>query len=325
MPDRWGLRLVARQCGEAVEAGGAGARRLVVWGSAALALAGCASSQPMRSAGFIPTSGAYDPKLGVRASDKVVADGTDVPKGGGTYLIGRPYVVAGRRYFPSDRPFSAVGIASWYGDAFQGRKTANGEIFDKRAVTAAHTTMPLPSYARVTNLLNARSIIVRVNDRGPYAAGRVMDVSERVAEALDFKNRGTARVKVEYIGRAALDGSQDDRLIASLRTDGTAASLDGSPDLGSGLFAQAPPAWPRAPDGEPPPDATQPAAAPTMQADASDAAAEDAGTTVAVGTPPPPARPFQLGTSKGPLRLTALAPHTRAGAPAPRTDEPATY
>ena len=84
-------------------------------------------------------------------------------------------------------------MASWYGDAFQGRRTANGEIYDKASLTAAHPTMPLPSYARVTNLVNGYSIIVRVNDRGPYRGGRVMDVSSRVADVLDFKGAGTAQ------------------------------------------------------------------------------------------------------------------------------------
>ena len=120
-------------------------------------------------------------------------------------------------------------MASWYGDAFHGRKTANGEIYDKRALTAASPTMPLPSYARVTNLENGYSVIVRVNDRGPYAAGRVMDVSSRVADVLDFKRMGTAKVKVEYVGRAPLEGSDDNELLATLRTDGSPAEIGGAP------------------------------------------------------------------------------------------------
>ena len=101
----------------------------------------------------------------------MVDPGEPVPKGGGTYRVGSPYVVGGRVYVPRFDPhYRAVGLASWYGDDFYGRYTANGEIFDMNSVSAAHPTMPLPSYARVTNLDNGRSLIVRVNDRGPYRA-----------------------------------------------------------------------------------------------------------------------------------------------------------
>ncbi len=163
-----------------------------------------------------------------RASPKVVADGQPVPRGGGQYLVGRPYRIAGRTYRPAENTsYSAVGMASWYGAAFRGRRTANGEIYDMAALTAAHPTMPLPSYARVTNLSNGYSIIVRVNDRGPYSGGRVMDVSSRVADVLKFKGAGTARIKVQYVGRAPLGGSDDSMLLASLRTDGSPANLNG--------------------------------------------------------------------------------------------------
>jgi rare lipoprotein A len=169
-----------------------------------------------------------DPKYGVSASPRIVAEGEPVPKGGGRELVGRPYVVAGRTYVPQDnRHYIREGLASWYGTAFHGRLTANGEIFDRYSVAAAHPTMPLPSYARVTNLKNSRSMIVRVNDRGPYHADRVMDVSERVAEALDFKRSGTARIRVEYVGKASLRGSDDDKLLATLREDGRPAPIPG--------------------------------------------------------------------------------------------------
>src|SRR5579885_777709 len=130
---------------------------LLVLGAAALALANCAGN------------GGIDPRYGVAASPRVVAPGEPVPKGGGVYRVGKPYVVAGQVYVPEADPhYSAVGLASWYGDDFHGRYTANGEIFDKDSISAAHPTLPLPSYARVTNLSNNRSIIVRINDRGPY-------------------------------------------------------------------------------------------------------------------------------------------------------------
>jgi rare lipoprotein A len=162
------------------------------------------------------------------ASRKVVADGESVPRGGGQYLVGRPYTVAGHRYYPAENPsYTATGMASWYGAAFHGRRTANGEIYDMASLSAAHPTMPLPSYARVTNLENGYSVIVRVNDRGPYHAGRVTDVSSRVADVLDMKAMGTARVKIDYIGPAPIEGSDDSQLLASLRTDGSPANMIG--------------------------------------------------------------------------------------------------
>lgn len=171
-------------------------------------------------------AGGIDKKYGVRASPRVTAEGQAVPKGGGRSLVGKPYVIAGRTYVPQHSPnYSAVGLASWYGSAFHGRLTANGEVFDRYSIAAAHPTMPLPSYARVTNLKNRKSMIVRVNDRGPYHANRVMDVSQTVAEALDFKRVGTANVRVEYVGRASLNGSDDNVLLASLRSDGLPAQL----------------------------------------------------------------------------------------------------
>jgi rare lipoprotein A len=175
-----------------------------------------------------PKTSNIDPKYGVSPSPRVVADGEAVPKGGGYSKVGKPYVIAGEVYTPKDmRKYSATGLASWYGSQFRGRMTANGEVFDMDSVTAAHPTMPLPSYIRVTNTANGRSIIARVNDRGPFHSRRLIDVSERVAEALDFRRVGTARVKVDYIGRAPTEGSDDQLLMASLRTDGSPASLRG--------------------------------------------------------------------------------------------------
>ena len=201
------------------------------WGALAVcaaALAGCAT-QPSLNPGR-PGGGRYfDPILGVWASPRLVEDGQAVPRGGGGYLVGRPYTIGGHTYVPNADPkgYTAVGTASWYGDAFHGRRTANGEIFDKGSISAAHPTLPLPSYVRVTNLKNGRSLIVRVNDRGPYHGGRVMDVSQRVAEALAFKTEGTGRIRIDYVGRASLAGADDDRLLATLTTDGRPARLDG--------------------------------------------------------------------------------------------------
>jgi rare lipoprotein A len=178
--------------------------------AACLVLANCSSSG---------ISSSVDPKYGVSSSPRVVAFGDPVPKGGGTYRVGKPYTVAGRVYVPEeDTHYREEGLASWYGDDFHGRLTANGEVFDMASLTAAHPTLPMPCYARVTNLANGKSLIVRVNDRGPYHGDRVMDVSSRAAELLEFKGHGVARVRVEYVGRAPLEGSDDRQLMATLRT-----------------------------------------------------------------------------------------------------------
>ena len=136
-----------------------------------------------------------------------------------------PIRSAGRIYVPEeDVNYRAEGIASWYGDDFHGRLTANGEVFDMASLTAAHPTLPIPSYARVTNLGNGKSLIVRVNDRGPYHGNRLIDVSNKAAELLEFKGNGTAKVRVEYVGRAPLEGSDDRQLVATLRTGEPAPS-----------------------------------------------------------------------------------------------------
>jgi rare lipoprotein A (peptidoglycan hydrolase) len=113
--------------------------------------------------------------------------------------------------------YRAEGVASWYGPDFHGRRTANGERYDMNGISAAHRSMPLPSYARITNLENGRSIIVRVNNRGPFAYNRVADLSVGAAKALDFYKKGTARVRVEFVGRASREGSDDQMLLATLR------------------------------------------------------------------------------------------------------------
>jgi rare lipoprotein A len=188
-----------------------GVARVVVAAALCLTLANCASSSKFASR--------VDPKYGVSSSPRVVEYGEPVPKGGGTYRVGKPYMVAGRMYVPQeDVDYREEGLASWYGDDFHGRLTANGEVFDMDGLSAAHPTLPMPCYARVTNLSNGKSLIVRVNDRGPYAANRLIDLSHKAAELLDFKGNGIARVRVEYVGRAPLEGSDDRLLMATLRT-----------------------------------------------------------------------------------------------------------
>ena len=186
-------------------------------------------------------------RWGVAASPRVIDPGEPVPKGGGTYVVGSPYVVGGRMYVPQYNPhYEATGLASWYGEDFYGRYTANGEIFDSNAISAASPTMPLPSYARVTNLQNGRSLIVRVNDRGPYVGNRIIDVSARAAQLLGFYGHGTAPVKVEYAGRAPLQGSSDRVLAATLRENEPAP-------LPSTVRLAETPIFPPAPPPPPPP------------------------------------------------------------------------
>lgn len=120
----------------------------------------------------------------------------------------RPYQIKGIWYYPKAMPdYDVTGIASWYGDPFHGRKTASGEVYDKRIVTAAHKTLPLPSTVRVTNLENGRVLTVRVNDRGPFVNSRIIDMSQRGAQLLGFERQGVARVRVEVVG------SDDDRFV----------------------------------------------------------------------------------------------------------------
>ncbi len=183
---------------------------MIAVSTACLALANCSATDKFARK--------IDPKYGVPASPRVVELGERAPKGGGVYRVGKPYVVAGRTYNPvEDANYKTEGLASWYGTDFHGRLTANGEVFDMESITAAHPTLPLPSYVRVTNLSNKKSLVVRVNDRGPFHGNRVIDLSHKSAQLLDFKNTGVARVKVEYIGRASLEGSDDTRLMATLR------------------------------------------------------------------------------------------------------------
>lgn len=187
--------------------------RLLALGAGCLALANCSGG----------TSSKLDPRYGVSASARVVAAGEPVPKGGGVYRVGKPYTVGGRVYVPEEDPhYTVTGLASWYGDDFHGRYTANGEIFDMESISAAHPTLPLPSYVRVTNMANKKSIVVRVNDRGPYVGNRVIDLSVKTAKLLGFYGHGVAKVKVDYVGRAPLEGSDDRKLMATLR-EGTPA------------------------------------------------------------------------------------------------------
>jgi rare lipoprotein A len=246
--------------------------------AACAALANCSSSDRI-----------VDPRYGVAASPRVVQPGEPVPKGGGAYRIGRPYVVGGRTYVPAENNrYRSEGLASWYGPDFHGRLTANGEVYDADGISAAHPTLPLPSYVRVTNLANQRSLIVRINDRGPYSPNREIDLSGRAAELLGYRNRGLARVRVEYVGLAPLEGSDDRRLVATLR-EGTPA----------------------------------PAPSPVMIASARPFLPESTSRNVAMrgSVPAPPQRPFELGldadatTPSGQYAVAANRPKGRGMQP----------
>lgn len=161
-----------------------------------LALAGCSSSGKQQ-AKQDPFAGTGSPRWNGKGA---------VPWGGGRYHVGKPYQVAGRWFEPKEEPnYDKKGAASWYGEAFNRRKTSNGEWFDMTRLTAAHPTLPLPSYVKVTNLDNGREVVVRVNDRGPFVGTRIIDLSKRTAEVLEFKNKGKAPVRVQYIGPAPLN------------------------------------------------------------------------------------------------------------------------
>lgn len=177
--------------------------------AAGLWLAGCA--------GGSSNSPRLDAATGVRPSPRVIAEGQPVPRGGGVYKLGEPYEIAGRWHAPAEEPnYDRVGVASWFGADFHGRLTANGEVFDQGALVAAHPTLPLPSYAYVTNIENGRTILVRINDRGPFARDRIIDLSRHAAAQLGFEAAGTAQIRVRYAGRAPLSGddSHEQRFLA---------------------------------------------------------------------------------------------------------------
>ena len=149
--------------------------RHVLWGVLALALAACSSSGP----------------------DEPPATSTAA---GGAYKVGKPYKVNGRWYYPKTDPsYDHIGTASWYGQDFHGLKTANGEVFDMNRVSAAHPTLPLPSLVRVTNIENGRSIVLRVNDRGPFVDDRLIDLSQAAARELGYERNGLAKVRVQFV------------------------------------------------------------------------------------------------------------------------------
>lgn len=171
------------------------------------ALAACGTGGPSGSGGDFKAKGTSADGLGYYS----YAPPADER---GYYKVGKPYQIAGLWYHPrEDFGYVETGIASWYGPDFHGQRTANGEVYDMEALTAAHRTLQLPSVARVTNLENGRSVVVRINDRGPFARDRIIDLSRRAAEMLGFHDRGTARVRVEVL-------PEESRMIAELAKNG---------------------------------------------------------------------------------------------------------
>lgn len=169
-----------------------------------LAIAGCASHK--QTAKRDPFAGQGSP---------IYPGSGPVPWGGGKYYIGKPYQVAGEWFTPREQPgYDKKGTASWYGEDFNRRKTSNGEWFDMNRLTAASATLPLPSYVKVTNLENGREIVVRVNDRGPFVDTRIMDLSKAAADQLGYLNKGTTRVRVQYLGPAPLSDTGGRHLTA---------------------------------------------------------------------------------------------------------------
>lgn len=182
----------------------------------------------------------------------------------GIYKVGEPYQIAGAWFYPAeDWSYAETGIASFYGGErsgtdFHGKLTANGELYDMNALTAAHTTLPMPSLVRVTNLENGRSIVLRVNDRGPFARGRIIDVSRRAAQLLGFEGQGTARVRVEIQAeesqrlKAALTGRDENQTVAAVPRTAVASDALPPPPGARETRTQA--------TALPPPSATLPAA-----------------------------------------------------------------
>lgn len=180
---------------------------------ALLPLSGCSSSN--KTAKLDPFAGQGSPRY---------PGNGPLPRGGGRYQLGEPYQVAGRWFTPREQPgYDKVGIASWYGPQFHRRQTSNGEWFDMNYLTAAHATLPLPSYAKVTNLQNGREVIVRINDRGPFVGDRIIDLSRQAATVLAFKEQGKAQVRVQYLGPAPLNdrGTELMALNEGLRNGGS--------------------------------------------------------------------------------------------------------
>lgn len=227
---RFGMRLRVTAGRGAGRGGWLGSRAaaLAAIGTAA-ALQACSSNRDIN----LPSVGMRSQTSSRTGYGPRVATGSAIPVGGGSYKLGTPYQINNVWYVPREDPgYDRTGTASWYGADFHGRRTANGEVYNMNALTAAHPTLPLPSYVTVTNVANNRTVLLRVNDRGPYVGGRLIDLSRAAAEALGYDQQGTAQVRVRYAGRAPLSGDDSrERQFLAQQASG-----------GGGIAAVAPPA-----------------------------------------------------------------------------------
>ncbi len=181
----------AKMAGSAWKLAGA-ATTVSILLTASLVLSGCGKS------------GKQDPFAGV--GSPMYQGSGPIPKGGGRRHIGKPYTVAGNKFYPAANPsYDKTGTGSWYGPKFHKRMTSNGEWFDMDYRSAAHPTLPLPSYAKVTNQENGRQLIVRINDRGPFVGDRIIDLSRKSARILGYDRKGKAKVRVQFIGPAPVN------------------------------------------------------------------------------------------------------------------------
>lgn len=161
------------------------------------------------SSGAVGTSGSRTSLFSLLDdnSDRVLPVGAPIPVGGGHYKLGDPYWENGLYFVPKvDKNYDQTGLASWMAEHWHGRRTANHEVHDSTALVTAHPTLPIPSYVRVTNLENGRELVLRVNDRGPFKRGRILDVSKLASRFLAFRDDGLARVRVQYLAEAPISG-----------------------------------------------------------------------------------------------------------------------
>ncbi len=254
-----------------------------------LLLAGCASQ---------PDTGSY------RSAGGAIGDGQ------GSYRVGRPYQIKGVWYYPAvDYNYDKTGIASWYGEYFQGQATANGEIFDLNQLTAANTTLPMPSIVEVTNLQNGRSLRLRVNDRGPFVDRRLIDVSRRAAQLLGFEAQGTAPVEVKIVKDASIEVAEEamhneGQSRVMVADDGAAATTAVvEPPTAASVSAARPARTPVE-------TAPRARARPATPRPASPASAQVA----AVAAPPTSAAPPSAQVAAIPAPPTSAAPPSSAGA-----------
>lgn len=259
-----------------------GLLRLGLIGVTAAGLAACSARPPATS----PTTGSIG-----------AADTSQVPEKA-VYKVGNPYQISGVTYYPTeDYSYDETGVASWYGPGFHAKLTANGEDYDQNDMTVAHRTLPMPSFVRVTNLDNGRVAVFRVNDRGPYARGRIIDISRRGAQLLGFDQAGTARVRVQILS------AESRQLADAMRSQGRVAPDNASKGSGTLIARVAPPA------NDPKANAAPRSSVAVERLDAPSGVRA----TPSAPVSPPPSQPPVVGTQpvvQPPPDPTGLAPTT---------------